>query len=112
MARLKAKEIALLWKEICSIYDNSRDTTPEITMTGIIHTIGLEGALETFAAITQLKKSDGRIYGKNREEMEKIDVDPIVLEWSHNNPIRDTDHIHTSHINQLITELLKVRDEK
>ena len=103
MARLKAKEIAILWKEICSIYDKTRDTTPEKTIVRIIHTVGLEGALETFAAITQLKSGDGRIYGKNREEMEKIDIDPIALEHSHSNPLSDLDHIHTAHINQLIT---------
>ena len=115
MARLKAKEIAILWEVICGIYDSTREwNSPERTMRKMIAKIGLDGVWETFSAITKLKKNDGRIYGKNREMMERFETAKVLEEHSHENPLIDTglcDHIHTAHINNLITELIKIWEE-
>ena len=113
MAKLEAKQVANIWKRICEIYDETRETNrPDVTMEKILYEIDMNGVLEAFSAITKYKKHDGRIYGNNRKEMEMIETDPLLEECSHNNPLVNTyklDHIHTAHINNLITELLKVR---
>ena len=101
---MNAKEIANIWKEVVKIYNNTRENNlPEKTMEEIIRKFGLEKTKEVFATVAAIKKHDGRIYGKNREYMNSIPVDsgnPVVY--------AGLDDIHTTHINQLITELRKL----
>ena len=100
---MNAKEIANIWKEVVKIYNNTRENNlPEKTMEEIIRKFGLEKAA--------IKKHDGRIYGKNREYMNSIPVDSEIVEWRSGNPVvyAGLDDIHTTHINQLITELRKL----
>lgn len=106
----EANRIATIWVDICHIFDTTRETNPQTTMKAILDKYSLQEVAETFAAVTKYKKHDGRIYGKNREEMERITTEPILSEHSHANPLLETcklDYIHTAHINQLITELRK-----
>lgn len=110
---IEAKRVAEIWIDICEIYSNTREKTPKETMTAILNKYNLQEIAETFAAITKLKEHDGRIYGRNREEMEIIPTDPVCREWNHNNPLLNTgktDYIHTAHINQLISELLRRKE--
>lgn len=107
---LNANEIASAWKEIVRIYNETREKTPETTMNEIVDTFGIEKTKEVFATVAAIKKHDGRIYGKNREYMNSIPVDPEIVEWRSGNPViyAGLDDIHTTHINQLITELRKL----
>lgn len=108
---MNAKEIASAWKEIVRIYNETREIAPpEGTMCDIIHTFGIKQTEEVFATVAAIKKHDGRIYGKNREYMNSISVDPEIVEWRSGNPViyAGLDDIHTAHINQLITELRKL----
>lgn len=108
---MNAKEIANTWKEVVKIYNNTReDNSPEKTMSDIICRFGVEKTKEVFATVAAIKKYDGRIYGKNREYMNGIHVDPEIVEWRRGNPVvyAGLDDIHTTHINQLITELRKL----
>ena len=103
------REIAEDWQIIKSVYKETRDETPKETIDMLLTMIPLEDAKETFAVITKIKKHDGRIYGKNREIMEAYPTSLECCEWSNSNPVckAGLDDIHTTHINQLITELLK-----
>ena len=107
---MNAKEIANAWKEIVRIYNDTREQTPEVTMCNIIHKFGVKQTEEVFATVAAIKKHDGRIYGKNREYMNSIPVDSEIVEWRNGNPViyAGLDDIHTTHINQLITELRKL----
>ena len=104
---MNANEIASVWKEIVRIYNNTRNTSPKTIINEIVDTFGIEKAKEVFATVAAIKKHDGRIYGINREYMNSIPVDPENVEWRRGNPIiyAGLDDIHTTHINQLITEL-------
>ena len=107
---MKANEIANAWKEIVRIYNETREQTPEVTMNKIIENFDVDLVKETFATVAAIKKHDGRIYGKNREYMNSIPVDTEIVEWRSGNPViyAGLDDIHTTHINQLITELRKM----
>lgn len=104
------KECVQAWKKVCKCYDDTRENNnPVITMQNIITTLGKEKTKEVFATVAAIKKHDKRIYGKNREYMESIEINPESIEWKHGNPMiyAELDNIHTSHINQLITEIRK-----
>ena len=107
---MNAKEVAGIWKELVKIYNDTREINlPEKTMNEIIRKFGLEKTEEVFATVAAIKKHDGRIYGSNRDYMNSIPIDPENVEWRNGNPViyAGIDDIHTSHINQLITELRK-----
>ncbi len=106
---MNAKEIADIWKEVVKIYNDTREINlPEKTMSEIIRKFGLEKTKEVFATVAAIKKHDGRIYGSNRDYMDSIPVDPQSTEWRSGNPViyAGLDDIHTTHINQMITELI------
>lgn len=106
---LNAKETAIIWMEVKKLFNETRDRTPKDTVDELLKKYNIQQLKEVFAGVTKLKKHDGRIYGKNREEMEKIQTDPLCEEHSHDNPLLGCgmDDIHTAHINQMITELLR-----
>lgn len=112
MANMTGNEIKDCWDKIITAYKETE--RPDHCIQRVLEEMNLEEALETFAAIAQIKSHDGRIYGKNRDEMEKISVDESCLKWEHGNPLvyKGLDEIHPTHINQLITELLKERDAR
>ena len=103
------KDAADVWKRICEIYDQTREETPRETAEAVVRELGQEKAMEVFAIVTKLKAHDGRIYGKNRELMERIGTDPAAIKWERENPMVSSllDHIHPAHINQIIGELVK-----
>jgi len=107
---MNAKEIANAWKEIVRIYNKTREQSPTATMCEIIHKFGVKQTEEVFATIAAIKKHDGRIYGANRDYMNSIPIDNEIVEWRSGNPViyAGLDDIHTTHINQLITELRKL----
>lgn len=105
---MKPKQCAENWKTVCSIYESTiSDNKPKVTMSKIVEILGLDVTKETFATVSAIKKHDGRIYGKNREYMNGIPVNPDSVRWEYGNPMiyADLDDIHTAHINNLITEL-------
>ncbi len=103
------EELKELWKRVREIYAETRDTNPRETITKIIEEMGFESAREVFAAVAKIKKHDGRIYGDNRKWTNMVPTDPTASEWGQNNALiyAGLDDIHTTHINQLITELRK-----
>lgn len=109
------KECAETWKTVIKCYDETINVNnPKITMKRIIDTIRVEKTKEVFATVAKIKQHDGRIYGENRKYMESITVNPECVEWKFGNPMIYTklDHIHTAHINNLITELRKERENE
>ena len=105
---MEPKECAEAWKTVVSIYQETiKGDSAKITMKKIVETLGLGKTREVFATVAAIKKHDGRIYGENRDYMNSIPVHPDAVVCSHDNPVFNCnlDYIHTSHINQLITEL-------
>lgn len=103
------EEVATCWCKVVEVYKGTFEkNNPEYTMKEILKEIHLDQAKETFAAVSAIKKSDGRIYGYNRDVMNSIPVDPRCLEWNRSNPLltEKLDEIHTAHINNLITVLV------
>ncbi len=113
---MNSSDCANAWRKVCQIYDETREINrPKITSERIVEELGLEAALETFATIAKIKERDGRISNRNREYLRVITVYRGSIERDHSNPLFDTgllDHIHTSHIDNLITELIRMRGEK
>ena len=106
---LESKECAEVWKRVVQIYDETRYKTPADTMSAILNEFDLNTTAEVFAPVSKIKKHDGRIYGKNRELMDSIQTNPKSDIWERDNPMirAGLDNIHTTHINQLITEIRK-----
>ena len=104
---MNAKEIANVWKEIVKISNETREATPKTTINEIIDKFGMENTKEVFATVSAIKKHDVRIYGNNRDYMNSIPTDPQITEWRSGNPViySGLDDIHTTRINQMITEL-------
>ncbi len=111
---IEAKRIAEVWLGVQTVFNDTRDKTPNDTINALLEEFTMQELLEAFAAVTKYKKHDGRIWGKQREEMEKIPTDPLLEEHSHSNPLLRTglDNIHTVHIDQMIRALLKVRESE
>lgn len=108
---LNPKETAQIWKAIVNIYNETRDeNNPTYTMKTILERWEYPKVKETFATVAKIKKHDGRIYGRNRDVMNATETNPDAVEWRYGNPmvIKQLDDIHPAHINQLISELLKV----
>lgn len=105
---MKGKEIKDYWKEIVKIYKETiKQDNPKITMDTIYQRLDKAKVNETFATIAAIKSKDGRISQQNRQKLKSIPVDPDNLVWSSSNPViyAGVDDIHTSHIDNLITEL-------
>lgn len=107
MPAMNANDIAEAWKDIIQIYNETRAKGPKVTISNIIAKYGIGKTKEIFATVAAIKKHDGRIYGINREYMNNIPVNPQIVEWRSGNPViyAGLDDIHTTHIDQLITEL-------
>lgn len=103
------KRCATCWKKICATFKEYRfDGTPKETIDKILEQMSFEEARTTFAVIAALKRHDGRIWGYNREWMNKTPLPEGATDWSHSNPMLNTnlmDEIHPAHIDQLISEL-------
>lgn len=106
---MTSKECAKAWKMVVSIYDETRDETPAVTMQRIIKELGKQQAMEVFATVVAMKKDDGRISDKNKEAMNAVEYNHESAVWGNGNPMvyAGLDFIHPAHINQLITELIK-----
>lgn len=112
---LTPKECANAWKTVVRCYrEGKKENNPRLTTNHIVEKLGMDVTKETFAAIAAIKKHDGRIYGKNREYMDAIPVDPECLVWDHSNPMlaAGLDEIHTTHVDNLITELRRLEKER
>ncbi len=105
----KAFECAENWKKVVRIYKETADCSPEDTAKQIIEELGLEDALITFSTMAHIKQHDGRIYGDNRKAMDNTPYIEEAVRWESGNPMLSAglDDIHTAHINQIITYLLK-----
>ena len=107
------EECATMWKAIVNTFEETRDQGPAYTVKILLERWELPKVKETFAVVAKIKKHDGRIYGRNREEMNRTQTNPIADTWDRENPMirAGLDKIHTTHINQMITELLKAERE-
>lgn len=102
------------WDLILKIYDETiSQNNPRNTMDRIIEILGLERTKEVFAVVAAIKKHDGRIYGRNRDFANSIPYNEECTQRIFGNPMiySGLDHIHTAHINNLITELRKISEE-
>lgn len=107
---MNPRECANVWETVCNCYDETIKTAnPEIAMDKIIEKVGMRRAKEVFATFAKIKKNDGRISGYNRKKLENIAVNEKCLERSESNPMINAglDHIHTAHVDNLISQLLK-----
>ena len=108
---MSAKEYTNAWKIVNKIYDETiSENNPEVTMKEIISELGLENTIEVFAAITAIKDyfRDSRISDRNKSIMCDVSILPECEEWNSKNPLMsvDIDHIHTTHINNLLNVLV------
>lgn len=104
---MRAEECKKEWLKVIRIYEETREQNdPSLTINKILEELGNK-VEEVFATVAAIKKNDGRIYGRNRKYMDSIPVNPASIRWERSNPMlyADLDHIHTAHINQLITAL-------
>ena len=101
------------WDMIINIYNQSKES-PSKTIGEVIEVLGQDVALEVFATVSKIKIHDGRIYGENREFMNKIPVNSESVLWEASNPMiyEGLDRIHPTHINQLITALSEVNESQ
>lgn len=107
-----AKELKELWIKVCKIYDETIETnSPGSTTNQLVHCLGLNASLEVFAAVIKIKTHDGRISPSNRNFADQIETNPAATVWESNNPFirAGLDHIHTTHIDQLFSELIKLK---
>lgn len=108
---MKPEECSEAWKTVIKVYDETIGVNnPRVTINKIVDELGLDKTKEVFATVSSIKKGDGRIYGRNREYMNSIPVNPDAVKWDSDNPMlrSNLDHIHTAHISNLITELRKI----
>ncbi|RHV70238.1 MULTISPECIES: hypothetical protein [Clostridia] len=108
---LKVNECADVWKNIVKLYNKTKDKSPVVTIEQILERFGKETTEEVFATVAAIKAGDGRIYGKNREYMNSITINPDAVVMSEcNNPMMycGLDDIHSAHIDQMITELRSI----
>ena len=107
---MTARECADNWKKVIAIFNDSRDTNPKVTAERIVAELGKEDAMTVFATVAKIKEHDGRIYGNNRDVMNRTPYVKEATEWVSGNPMvhAGLDDIHTTHINQIITYLIKV----
>lgn len=98
-------ELAEAWKFTINAYKST--DRPDECIHMIIEKFGKKRTEELFATIAAIKIHDGRIYGKNRDYMNQITINHKATEYNTGNPLRyaGLDEIHTTHINQMITEL-------
>lgn len=119
------KELAVVWCGITSIYKENRDGSnrPDHTIEKCVEQFGHDAVAETLATVVRLKPWDGRIGAWNREWANGVEVNPKAVVHDENNgflrrtfrvdgkPIMvDVDAIHMSHVDQLVTELRKIKE--
>lgn len=106
---LTAEELKQMWLVIRECYDETRGSSPAETLKLILNRIGEDACLQTFATVTEIKKSNGRINPANRAFLRPYFLNEKAAEWETGNPFirAGLDHIHTTHIDQLISELTK-----
>lgn len=100
---MNASEANKTWYIVRRIFKDTGEQTPKDTIFELGRVLRRDEIMEIFAIVTKIKKHDGRIYGKNREVMEQYPSDPSIDYTM----IKGLDDIHTAHINQLISELVK-----
>lgn len=105
---MTAKQCADNWKRIVQIYKETRDTTPSNTINLIVAELGKADTYTVFATVAEIKRHDGRIYGRNRTRMNEEPFIPEAVKREYGNPMiyAGLDDIHTAHINQLIGALI------
>lgn len=106
---LTAEELKEKWLVIRECYDETRGSNPAETLKVILGKIGEDACLQTFATVAEIKKNDGRISPANRTFLRPYFLNEKAAEWEAGNPLirAELDHIHTTHIDQLISELTK-----
>ena len=101
------------WEKVRKIY---RETdNPKEAADRIVKELGFDTAIQVFAAVAKIKERDGRIYGRNREWTKQIAIHDDFYKENNHRLISGLDDIHTSHIDQIITQLRlteKERNEK
>lgn len=102
---MTVREAQMAWWIVRKIYRETRDKTPADTVHEILFNSPLDRVTTTemFATITRIKEHDGRIYEENRKALEQVATNPEIDYVN----MTGLDDIHTTHINQMITELLK-----
>lgn len=101
----KRQVISKHWQVVRECHSETYELGPAATMNKILERLSLRDVKMVFAVISKIKKHDGRIYGANREYMDNIPVDEVLLEEPYCYKYGGLDDIHSAHINQLIAEI-------
>lgn len=112
---MNTNDLASAWEIVIHEYEKTiEQNNPEITVKNIVQILGVNRTKEIFATIAAIKKHDGRISGRNRKIFENISVNPEALIWNWENPLLrvDLDRIHTARIDNMITELRKIDENR
>lgn len=109
---LETKIYADAWKTIRQIHKEC--DTPSECAERILAELGDQTSLEVLSAVVQLKPSDGRIHPHRRKFLYTISVNPDAVLWDHSNPLvyAGLDDIHTTHLDRVITYILRLTGNK
>lgn len=110
---MTARECADNWKRTVAIYDRTRGQSPVVTADEIVKELGKDAAMMVFSTVTRIKRHDGRIYGEVRKVMDKTPFCQEATVWESGNPMvhAGLDDIHPTHINQIIRELIRSKED-
>lgn len=111
---LNTTQIADNWRKVVEIKRTSEGHRPDLDARIIVDTLGLDATLQTFACVIQIKKNDGRIYGKVKEYFSNIEVDKSAAVWDRENPVirAGLDDIHPAHIQQIAQYVMQIAEEQ
>ena len=115
----EGKEYADIYCDLVRIYEETRDVNrPAYTLQKMLEVHSLEDIKQAFGIVGYIKAKlfhDGRFWVENEKWIETIEVPEDCLEWGRHNPFcrpGGIDDIHTSHINNLVTEIRKYENTK
>lgn len=107
------KELISGWNTIKEAYDATRaENNPETTAKEILGHMSYEEFYCVMNAFVHIKKGDGRLSNRNRSMLCAHDKYRDFFEWDRENPFirAGLDHIHTAHIDNLISAVLKLNE--
>lgn len=108
---MTGQECVEKWQKVIAIYNEARQESPKATIDKVIAELGKEDTLTVFSTVARIKvrMHDGRIYGKEKDAMMVAPYVPEAVDDGTGYPMRfaGIDDIHTTHIHQLIRELIR-----
>lgn len=94
--------------DLITVYEWTRDETPADTVKSLKRLIGEKNAIISIAEAVNASEGDGRIYPKTREWAKTVEGSASTEELNQFELYGLTSWIHTSHLEQIAEEAMKV----